>query len=252
MARKRWPKAILTLNDYDDYGWKNNQGAEVIKKIQEQGAPVDAYQIIFAPLVQGSGPAAQCFSTERIQSGIQEIYDKIKLPLFITEYSVGTSNDSLQKACYSEHIPLFMESEYVAGVALNESNPGLIKDGVDRPAMTWLKEYFNEHFYDSKNMWYNKGIERHPLDSLDSIALEQPIAIGDNGGRFGGKIRLEQNSLQNYDVFDVQGVRLSNLSAYSFNDASTKLKSASNAKTSGIYFLRNRTTGKMRSIRVAR
>ena len=252
MARKRWPNAILTLNDYDDYGWKNNQGAEVIKKIQEQGAPVDAYQIIFAPLVQGSGPEAQCFSTERIQSGIQEIYDKIKLPLFITEYSVGTSNDSLQKACYSEHIPLFMESEYIAGVALNESNPGLIKDGVDRPAMTWLKEYFNKHFYDSKNMWYEKGIERHPLDSLDSIALEQPIAIGDNGGRFGGKIRLEQKTLQNYDVFDVQGVRLGKLSAYSFNDASTKLKSASTVKSSGIYFLLSRTTGKMQSVRVAR
>lgn len=252
MARKRWPHAILTLNDYDDYGWKNNQGAEVIKKIQEQGAPVDAYQIIFAPLVQGSGPEAQCFSTERIQSGIQEIYDKIKLPLFITEYSVGTSNDSLQKACYSEHIPLFMESEYIAGVALNESNPGLIKDGVDRPAMTWLKEYFSEHFYDSKNMWYNKGIERHPLDSLDSIAMEQPIAIGDNGGRFGGKIRLEQNTLQNYDVFDVQGVRLGKLSAYGFNDAAETLRTSNAEKSSGIYFLKSRATGKMQSVRIAR
>ena len=97
-------------------------------------------------------------------------------------------------------------------------------------------------------MWYDKGIERHPLDSLDSIALEQPISIG----KFDGKIRLERNTLQNYDVFDVQGVRLGKLSAYSFNDASTKLKSASNAKTSGIYFLRNRTTGKMQSVRVAR
>ena len=251
MARKRWPNAILTLNDYDDYGWKNNQGAEVIKKIQEQGAPVDAYQIIFAPLVQGSGPEAQCFSTERIQSGIQEIYDKIKLPLFITEYSVGTSNDSLQKACYSEHIPLFMESKYVAGVNL-WGYTDLIKDGVDRPAMTWLKEYFNKHFYDSKNMSYNRGITRHPLDSLDSIALEPPIAIDDRGGKFGNKIHLEQNTLQNYDVFDVQGVRLGKLSAYGFSDASTRLKSASTVKTSGIYFLRSRATDKMQSVRVAR
>lgn len=265
MARKRWPKAILTLNDYDDYGWKNNQGAEVIKKIQEQGAPVDAYQIIFAPLVQGSGPAAQCFSTERIQSGIQEIYDKIKLPLFINEYSVGTNNDSLQKACYSEHIPLFMESEYIAGVNLwgylyetgagvwaDESNPGLIKDGVDRPAMTWLKEYFKEHWAESKNMSYERGITRHPLDSLDSIALEPPIAIDDRGGKFGNKIRLKQNTLQNYDVFDVQGVRLGKLSAYGFSDASTRLKSANVVKTSGIYFLRSRATGKMQSVRVVR
>ena len=265
MARKRWPHAILALNAFDEYGWKNNLGADIIQKIQEQNAPIDAYQIIFAPLVHGSGPEAQCFSTERIQSGIQEIYDKIKLPLFITEYSIGTNNDSLQKACYSEHIPLFMESEYIAGVNLwgylyevgasvwaDESNPGLIKDGVDRPAMTWLKEYFNEHFYDSKNMWNKEGIQRHPLDSLDSIALEQPIAINGKFGKNGDKIRLEQNTLQNYDVFDVQGVRLNNLSAYGFSDATTLLKSASTTKTSGIYFLRNRTTGKMRSVRVAR
>jgi hypothetical protein len=111
--------------------------------------------------------------------------------------------------------------------------------------MTWLKEYFNEHFYDSKNMWYDKGIERHPLDSLDSAAFEQPTVISN-------KLRLEQNTLQNYDVFDVQGVRLGKLSAYGFSDASTRLKSANVVKTSGIYFLRNRTTGMMQSVRVAR
>ena len=149
-------------------------------------------------------------------------------------------------------IPDLLRTETGASVWADESNPGLIKDGVDRPAMTWLKEYFNEHFYDSKNMSYNRGIERHPLDSLDSIALEQPIAIDDNGGKFGNKIRLEQNTLQNYDVFDVQGVRLGNLSAYGFSDATAKLKSASTAKTSGIYFLRSQTTSKMQSVRVAR
>jgi hypothetical protein len=111
--------------------------------------------------------------------------------------------------------------------------------------MTWLKDYFKEHFYDAKNMWYSRGIPINPLDSLDSIALENPIAIR-------SKIRLEQKTLQNYDVFDMQGVRLGKLSAYGFSDANNKLKSANTAKTSGIYFLRNRTTGKMRSIRVAR
>ena len=82
--------------------------------------------------------------------------------------------------------------------------------------------------------------------------MEKPIAIDDRGGKFGNKIRLEQNTLQNYDVFDVQGVRLSKLSAYGFSDAYTRLKSANVVKTSGIYFLRNRTTGKMQSVRVAR
>ncbi len=94
-------------------------------------------------------------------------------------------------------------------------------------------------------MWYYRGIPINPLASLDSIALEEPIAIR-------SKIRLEQNTLQNYDVFDVQGVRLGKLSAYGFNDAAVMLKSASTVKSSGIYFLRNRTTGKMQSVKVAR
>ena len=260
MARKRWPYAKLIYNDIDYYGLKNNLGADLIQKIQKQGAPVDAYGIVASSLIQGSGPV-QCVNAERIQSGIQEIYDKIKIPLLISEYSVGTSNNSLQKACYSEHIPLFMESEYIAGVNLwgylyetgagvwaDESNPGLIKDDVDRPAMTWLKEYFKEHWADSKNMW-PLGIPTHPLDSLDSIALEKPNAID---RKIGSMPRLEQNKLQNYDVFDMQGVRLGKFSAYGFNDAAKMLRASSAAKSSGIYYLRNSATGKMQSVEVAK
>jgi hypothetical protein len=114
--------------------------------------------------------------------------------------------------------------------------------------MDWLEQYFIKHWADSKNMW-PLGIPTHPLDSLDSIALENPNAID---RKIGNRIRLEQNTLQNYDVFDVQGVRLGRLSAYSFSEATAKLKSVSAAKPSGIYFLRNRTTGKMKSVRVAR
>ena len=263
MARKRWPYATLIYNDVNANAWQNNLGVNVIQKIKEQNAPVDAYGLTaYNQTFQGTGPQS-CMMATKIKKGIEEIYEQTKLPLFISEYNVNTGNDSLKKACYSEQIPVFMESEYIAGVTIggyiyeiggwdDSTNPGLIKDGKDLPAMTWLKDYFKEHFYEAKNLWYSRGIPINPLDSLDSIALEQPIAIGDNGGRFGGKISLEQKTLQNYDVFDVQGVRLGKLSAYSFNDASTKLKSASNAKTSGIYFLLSRTTGKMQSVRVAR
>ena len=154
-----------------------------------------------------------------------------------------------------------MESEYIAGMTIGgyiyeiggwdeSANPGLIKDGKDLPAMTWLKDYFKEHFYDTKNMWYSRGIPINPLDSLDSIALENPNAID---RKIDNKLRLEQNTLQNYDVFDVQGVRLGRLSAYSFSDAAAKFKSAANAaKSSGIYFLRNRNTGKMQSVGVVK
>ena len=213
-------------------------------------------------MIQGSGPEIKCIAGSTIRDGIQKIYDKIKIPLFITEYSIGTDDDNLQKACFAEHIPVFMESEYVAGVTLwgyiygetprmSPTNTGLIKNGNNRPAMDWLEQYFIKHWADSKNMW-PLGIPTHPLDSLDSIALEKPEGIGDNGRNFGSKLRLEQNTLQNYDVFDVQGVRLGRLSAYGFSDAAVMLKSVSAAKPSGIYFLRSRTTGKMKSVKVAR
>ena len=262
MARKRWPYATLIYNDVNANAWQNNLGANVIQKIKEQHAPVDAYGLTaYNQTIQGTGPQA-CMTAAKIKKGIEEIYEQTKLPLFISEYSVNTGNDSLKKACYSEQIPVFMESEYIAGVTIGgyiyefggwdaSTNPGLIKDGKNLPAMTWLEDYFKEHFYDVKNMWYSKGIPYNPLDSLDSLVFldsldkDEPIAIS-------GKLRLEQNTLQSYDVFDMQGVRLGNLSAYGFNDAAKMLRASSAARSSGIYFLRNRKTGKMQRVGVVR
>ena len=271
MARKRWPYATLIYNDVNANVWQNNLGANVIQKIKEQHAPVDAYGLTaYNQTFQGTGPQS-CMTAAKIKNGIEEIYEQTKLPLFISEYSVNTGNDSLKKACYSEQIPVFMESEYIAGVTIGgyiyefggwdaSTNPGLIKDGKDLPTMTWLKDYFKEHFYDAKNMWYSRGIPINPLDSLDSLALLDSLDVGPIA--ISGKLRLEQGTLQSYDVFDVQGVRLGKLSAYGFSDAAkmlrassaaAKFKSASNAaKSSGIYFLRNRATGKMQSVGVVR
>ncbi len=262
MARKRWPYATLIYNDVNANAWQNNLGANVIQKIKEQNAPVDAYGLTaYNQTFQGTGPQS-CMTAAKIKKGIEEIYEQTKLPLFISEYSVNTGNDSLKKACYSEQIPVFMESEYIAGVTIggyiyeiggwdDSANPGLIKDGKDLPAMTWLRDYFKEHFYDAKNMWYSRGIPINPLDSLDSLELldslqVEPIAIG-------SKLRLEQNTLQSYDVFNVQGIRVGKLSAHNFSDAAAKFKSAASAaKSSGIYFLRNRNTGKMQSVGVVK
>lgn len=261
MARKRWPYATLIYNDVNANAWQNNLGANVIQKIKEQNAPVDAYGLTaYNQTFQGTGPQS-CMMATKIKKGIEEIYEQTKLPLFITEYSVGTDNDSLKKACYSEQIPVFMESECIAGVTIGgyiyeiggwdaSTNPGLIKEGKDLPAMTWLKDYFKEHFYDAKNMWYSRGIPRNPLDSLDSLALLDSLDVGPIA--IGEKLRLEQNTLQSYDVFDLQGVRLGKFSAYGFNDAAKMLRASSAAKSSGIYYLRNSATGKMQSVEVAK
>jgi len=65
-------------------------------------------------------------------------------------------------------------------------------------------------------------------------------------------LEYDPNSRQDYFVFDVHGVNMGILSAYGFNEAAQILKNTSDIKASGVYFLRNRRTGKMRSVRVTK
>jgi len=65
-------------------------------------------------------------------------------------------------------------------------------------------------------------------------------------------VKFETNTLQDYYVFDQQGVNLGVLSAYGFDAAAEILKSSSAVKNSGIYYLRNRANGQLQSVRVAR
>ena len=129
-----------------------------------------------------------------------------------------------------------METEYVVGVTLwgylyGQSlmqcitNPGinccgLIRDGEDRPAMTWLKEYFN-----------------FQEDSTTTI---------------GSSLHLQANTLQAYDIFDLNGVRLGRLRAYTMNDAVSILQNTSDIKIRGIYMLRSVKNGTVKSVRIAR
>ena len=99
----------------------------------------------------GTGGGGVCLNYNTFKSTLQEIYDKTKIPLIISEYDIGTSDDQIQLQCYKEQITAFMEAPYVAGITLwgyiygatwtTDGNSGIIRNGKDRPAMTWLKEY---------------------------------------------------------------------------------------------------------------
>jgi hypothetical protein len=85
-------------------------------------------------------------------------------------------------------------------------------------------------------------------DATDPEPIENPgqeTFIGQN-------LELTNDKLQDYYVFDMQGNRLGLISAYGFNAASDLLKSSSAIRSSGIYYLRSRTTGKMHTVRVSR
>ena len=83
---------------------------------------------------------------------------------------------------------------------------------------------------------------------------------GGNGGEGGDKpgeairttIHMETPVLSAYDVFDVNGVRLGRMRAYSMGEAVEILKSTSDIKVQGIYLLRSVKNGAVKSVRVAR
>ena len=159
MARERWPKAILIYNDYNTFRWQINEGIDLVNKLVRQGAPVDAYGQQAHDLTD--------MNESEFKSALNKIQTSVKnakgdpMPLYITEYDIGTDNDSQQKQRYSEQIPAFWESKQVAGITLwgyiygatwtTNGNSGIIKNGSDRPAMTWLKDYFKSHLADGKN-----------------------------------------------------------------------------------------------------
>ena len=65
-------------------------------------------------------------------------------------------------------------------------------------------------------------------------------------------VKFDNNSRQDYHVFDQNGVHMGVLTAYGFDAAKEILKTSNEVKNSGVYYLRSRTTGQMQSVRVTR
>jgi hypothetical protein len=66
------------------------------------------------------------------------------------------------------------------------------------------------------------------------------------------QIHVNTPELSDYYVFDVNGVRIGRMSAYSMDEAVTTLKNTSAIKVQGIYMLRSVKSGEVKSVRVAR
>ena len=180
MARERWPDAILIYNDYNTVQWQKNEGIDLINKLKKQGAPVDAYGLQAHDMQKagggngGTGGGGSCLDINQLKSTIEEIWTKTQMPMFISEYDIATEDDNDQKNCYSQQISYFMENEHIAGITLwgyiygstwtTNGNSGIIKNGQDRPAMTWLKSYLKE----------NKGVNSTGLPTGDGVTIVEP------------------------------------------------------------------------------
>lgn len=143
MAYERWPNTILIYNDFNTFQWNTDQFIELVRTLRDAGAPIDAYGC-------QSHDLTDC-SFSKFQQSEKKIQDALLMPMYSTEYDIGTSDDNLQEQRYKEQIPYMWEKPYCAGITLwgyvygatwtTDGNSGIYKDGKERPAMTWLKEY---------------------------------------------------------------------------------------------------------------
>ena len=143
MAHERWPNTILIYNDYNSIRWQKDQFITLVSTLRNAGAPVDAYGLQSHELTD--------ISLQECTTALKDLDDKLKMPMYSTEFDIGTSDDQQQLKQYKDLIPLLWEKDYCAGITLwgyiygstwtTDGNSGLINSGKDRPAMTWLREY---------------------------------------------------------------------------------------------------------------
>ena len=141
MAYQRWPDAILIYNDYNSIRWDVDKYITLVQTLRDAGAPIDAYG--------NQSHELSDISTNELTNVLKKQQDALMMPMYITELDIDKANDAQQKSQYEKILPLMWEAPYCAGVTLWGyihgstwvDNSGLYKNGVERPAMTWIKEY---------------------------------------------------------------------------------------------------------------
>ena len=141
MAYERYPNSILIYNDYNSFQHDVDNYLKLVQTLRDAGAPIDAYG--------NQSHDVNSISASNLSSVMKKQQDALKMPMFITELDIDVADDEKQKKQYESIFPLMWEADYCAGVtiwgyihgATWVDNSGIIKNGKDRPAMTWLKDY---------------------------------------------------------------------------------------------------------------
>lgn len=144
LAHERWPDAILIYNDFNTFQWQHQQFIDLCVALRDYGAPIDAYGCQSHDLTG--------YGLNNFKQTCDNLQNKIQMPMFSTEYDIGTDDDNLQLTNYKEQIPYMWEKDYFAGLTLwgstygatwtTNGNSGILnKNGKNRPAYDWLVEY---------------------------------------------------------------------------------------------------------------
>jgi len=91
-------------------------------------------------------------------------------------------------------------------------------------------------------------------DPASSATVANPASSASNIGStaINKDVHYEGNVLQDYDIFDMQGSFMGRLSAYSMRQAVGYVGMGTSVKVQGVYYVRNRTTGQMQTVRVVK
>ena len=199
MAHERWPDAILVYNDYNTFQWNTDQFIALVRTIRDAGAPVDAYGC-------QSHDLTGC-SANTLKASMKKLQDALKMPMYVTEYDIGTSNDNDQLRDYKAQIPLLWEADYCAGVTLwgwiygktwtTDGNSGLIKNKKERPAMEWLREYMQTDAAKTAKSPYPGGVkEASVYVGASSLSVEKGEKVN-----ISIDIRLKTKTLHDVELF---------------------------------------------------
>jgi endo-1,4-beta-xylanase len=195
MARERWPKAILIYNDYNNIEYNNEVTwtVNLVNAMIKAGAPIDA--------IGCQAHDAYKINTNTLKSNIDKLA-ATGLPIFITEYDIGHSDDTQQLNSIKDQFPMFWNHPSIVGVTywgyivgetwrtgtgLKQSN------GTERPSLTWLKGYVKDNLT--------------PSNKFASFLSTGGTSIGKN--LFKQDLNRNSSALRNpsasLKIFDLQG-----------------------------------------------
>lgn len=166
--------------------------------------------------------------------GYNQTGDWLEYTVDIADAGDYTMTASVATESETASFKLSIDGKSIAEVPVSGSSWDDFKDvtaDVTLPAgkhvlrMDVTAEYFDVDFFDFKK----KG----------EVAIRQ-------------NVRMETPVLADYDVFDVNGVRLGRMSAYSMSEAISMLKNSNSIKIQGIYMLRSVKNGAVKTVRIAR
>jgi endo-1,4-beta-xylanase len=146
MARDHFPDSKLIINEYS-----------VTNNVERTGQYLEIIRLLQARnLVDIIGVQGHAFSTrpdvpmETHRRNLDALA-ATGLPIHVTEMDVDGPDDDIQLADYRRIFPVFWEHQAVQGITMWGYLPGLWRseesaflvneNGVERPAMVWLKEY---------------------------------------------------------------------------------------------------------------